>query len=148
MCVCDGAFDSESFHIFTVNLISVLQNNPANHRLIMDNCRIHDEKLLSDTCNYFNVEYKFLPPYSPMLNPIEECISEIKRTIKTQLSISRHHEVMNIINLPWGQKTIERRRILSECLISSINSLSLEHIHAYTHHLMSFIHKSITFEDV
>lgn len=36
----------------------------------MDNCPIHREKDVKDVCSG-KVEYRFLPPYSPNLNPIE-----------------------------------------------------------------------------
>ncbi|KAF9991510.1 hypothetical protein BGZ80_009079, partial [Entomortierella chlamydospora] len=48
----------------------------------MDNASIHKSpqvrELIEEACHFC----KYLPPYSPFLNPIEECWSKIKSTFK------------------------------------------------------------------
>ena len=48
------------------------------HYIIMDNCRIHKTR---DVQNFFhdnNLNFMYLPPYSPHLNPIKEIFSLVK----------------------------------------------------------------------
>jgi transposase len=48
--------------------------------IVLDNARIHkaDDHLFTRYCNSKGVRVEFLPPYSPDLNPIEECFSAVK----------------------------------------------------------------------
>jgi len=50
--------------------------------LIMDNCQIHHVEEVEDLCQAHGVRLVYLPPYSPDLNPIEECFSFIKAYIR------------------------------------------------------------------
>ncbi|RFU31029.1 hypothetical protein B7463_g5310, partial [Scytalidium lignicola] len=47
--------------------------------LIMDNCRIHRKQQLQAMCDEKGVLLRFLPPYCPFLNPIEESFSDLKK---------------------------------------------------------------------
>jgi len=49
--------------------------------LVMDNARIHHGPQIPELCAQFGVRIKYLPPYSPDLNPIEEAFSKIKAFI-------------------------------------------------------------------
>ena len=50
--------------------------------IVMDNCRIHHSAFVVDSINRRGYKPLFMPPYSPFLNPIEECWSKIKSNIK------------------------------------------------------------------
>lgn len=50
--------------------------------IVMDNCRIHHSAFVVDAINKRGHKPLFMPPYSPFLNPIEECWSKIKSNIK------------------------------------------------------------------
>jgi len=72
------SFKAEEFIEFLSMLLDKLDPT-AKHLLIMDNAPIHHSRNVK---NWFNinserVEEFFLPPYSPFLNPIEECFSKI-----------------------------------------------------------------------
>jgi len=74
----DGAFCGNSFISFIQEkLVQHFQNNP-NDILIMDNCRFHHRKDVIDLLTTNNILHRFLPPYSPQLNPIEEYFSTLK----------------------------------------------------------------------
>jgi len=45
--------------------------------LVLDNTRIHQGDELLEIADQFGVCVKFLPPYSPDLNPIKEAFSSI-----------------------------------------------------------------------
>jgi transposase len=53
-----------------------------NSVLIMDNARIHLGGRLQELCNTRGVLLKYLPPYSPDMNPIEKVFSVMKSQIK------------------------------------------------------------------
>ncbi len=50
--------------------------------IIMDNCRTHYAKVVTDRLEALSIKTLFLPPYSPELNPIEESWSVIKGKLK------------------------------------------------------------------
>ncbi|ORE02425.1 hypothetical protein BCV72DRAFT_188599, partial [Rhizopus microsporus var. microsporus] len=45
-------------------------------------CRIHHSAFVVDAINKRGYKPLFMPPYSPFLNPIEECWAKIKNNIK------------------------------------------------------------------
>ena len=55
---------------------------------MLDNAKIYhgDEIYMYELAHRFTVRIKYLPPYSPDLNPIEEAFSKIKHFLR------RHHE--------------------------------------------------------
>ncbi|XP_031337186.1 uncharacterized protein LOC116166371 [Photinus pyralis] len=70
-----GAINSNDYKTF---LETVVLPQIEDDIIIMDNARIHHA---NDVSNFFrenNVRHRYLPPYSPQLNPIEEVFSMIK----------------------------------------------------------------------
>jgi len=73
-----GAFNSEHFVAFVEEcLVSYFQNNP-NKIIVMDNAKFHHSKIVKEILNSNNIVFKYLPAYSPQLNPIEEFFSMLK----------------------------------------------------------------------
>ena len=54
-----------------------------NHVVIMDNLRTHRMPLVRFLIEGVGARLLYLPPYSPELNPIEECWSKVKTTLRT-----------------------------------------------------------------
>ena len=54
--------------------------------LIMDNARFHHGGDLQQIAKQYNIELKYLPPYSPELNPIEQLWAVIKQKVRLTLS--------------------------------------------------------------
>ena len=74
-------FNSQKFKDFiTQKLFPALQIN--NQVLIMNNCRIYKTAEVLRPISSGGLSYKFLPPYTPQLNPIEELFSFIKARFK------------------------------------------------------------------
>lgn len=74
----NGAFNSEKFVSFIENnLITYFSANPTKI-LIMDNVKFHHSQIIKTVFNNHNISFKYLPAYSPQLNPIEEFFSMIK----------------------------------------------------------------------
>ena len=58
---------------------------PKNAILILDNARYHKTKDVLKTFKDENIDVLFLPPYSPVLNPIEKYWANMKRWIRNKL---------------------------------------------------------------
>ena len=56
--------------------------NP-NSIVILDNCSVHHVTGVASMITQVGALVHFLPPYSPDLNPIEECFSKIKSLLKS-----------------------------------------------------------------
>lgn len=62
---------------FMESIMDVMdQNDMKGHFIVMDNCKIHHSKFVVDAINARGYKPLFMPPYSPFLNPIEECWSK------------------------------------------------------------------------
>jgi hypothetical protein len=65
-----------AYHIvkFIEAVMDVLdKHNKKDMFIVMDNCRIHHSAFVVDAINKRGYKPLFIPPYSPFLNPIEEC---------------------------------------------------------------------------
>lgn len=75
-----GAIDGETMLFFVEELLL-----PTLHRgemVIMDNCPIHKLDEIEEVLDAAGVSLLFLPPYSPDLNPIENCWSKVKTRLR------------------------------------------------------------------
>ena len=146
----ESAVKKDDFTTFiSIVLEEVNSRNIQNACLIFDNCPSHSEEDFQSAFQYYNnAVYEFLPPYSPFLNPIEECINDIKQTIKTMLTIDFKNEILGITELPWGQKTVRRRKILEECLNMAMNSINPQKVRNHIAHSMSYMADCIEGKDI
>jgi len=119
----------------------------ANLLLILDNARIHRPQDVHTLFNGGNRRARFLPQYSPFLNPIEEAFNGLKMQVKHELRM-RHEEILGIQHLPWGQKSIRRREILRECLVPSIPQITVEKCGAYYAHCLTFYPACLGHQDI
>ena len=78
------AYNSCSFKEFMINLILKIEEmNLGNCIFIMDNATIHRNLGVREVIDASNHRIQYLPPYSPFLNPIEECFSKWKGFVKS-----------------------------------------------------------------
>lgn len=74
-----------AYHIvkFMEAVMDVLdKHNKKGVFIVLDNCRIHHSQFVVEAINKRGYRPLFMPPYSPFLNPIEECWSKIKKLIR------------------------------------------------------------------
>ena len=144
-----GSLNSEDFTIFVSSLLDVINTfNMPNVTLVFDNCKIHVEDEIDRICSYAGWEYCFLPPYSPMLNIIEEAFSTLKAAIKNLMAGVLYQERIQIANLPFGEKTRAREGILNRALYASVQEITQPKVMSYWQHMMSFIPDILALNDV
>lgn len=76
---------TSTYHIvkFMESVMDILDKHDKKGMfIVMDNCRIHHSRFVVDAVNKRGYKPLFMPPYSPFLNPMEECWSKLKRNIK------------------------------------------------------------------
>ena len=80
----EKTYNSCGFRDFLNEMITKLHNSGImNGRVIMDNASIHKNVNHKNLLEENGFELKFLPAYTPQLNPIEEVFSKWKHYIKT-----------------------------------------------------------------
>lgn len=81
MMTIPGAIDGEVFLAFIVQVLAPkLKHGDV---VIMDNLSSHKVKGVREAIEAAGAELRYLPPYSPDMNPIEPCWSKLKQSIKT-----------------------------------------------------------------
>ena len=72
----------------------------------------------------------FLPPYSPFLNPIERCFSQVKSHVKKWLC-DNNNRVIATSNLPFGSKGAARSQLLLEAINYAIPHVTTSDVRQY-----------------
>lgn len=81
--VMQGAYNGDLFMTFIVSkLLQYFREHPSSI-LIMDNCKFHHRQDVLRLLSQNRIVYKFLPAYSPQLNPIEEFFGALKANFKS-----------------------------------------------------------------
>lgn len=63
---------------------TLLPTLSKNDIIVMDNMRSHHAKIVRQLLDGAGIQYCYLPPYSPDLNPIEKMWSKIKACLRTE----------------------------------------------------------------
>ena len=80
--VIDGALNGAGFKEYIEHfLVPTLKPGDL---VILDNCRVHKNQDTLDLITSAKAFYKFLPPYSPDLNPIENMWSKVKNILRKE----------------------------------------------------------------
>ena len=79
-CVFDGPINGRSFRAY-VEQILVPTLRPGDI-VVMDNLGSHKSRAVRQAITATGARLWFLPPYSPDLNPIEQCFSKIKHWMR------------------------------------------------------------------
>ena len=80
----EGSCNSDVFKFWIENVLaSCIQEG---YTVILDNVAFHKSASVIDTFNRLNINFIFLPPYSPELNDIEKAWSWIKARVKKVLA--------------------------------------------------------------
>lgn len=84
--------------------------------------------------------FSFLPPYSPMFNPIEELFSTFKSAVKRQLAERRAEIFTRPISTSIAQY---RRQLLQEIARESLENIAATQCNNWDRHMFSFVDAAI-----
>ena len=73
-----------------VPILNPFDGQNTNSVVIMDNASIHHTDSVVSMINATGALIRFLPPYSPDMNPIESAFGEVKHYYKPTASCSTH----------------------------------------------------------
>ncbi|WUR04947.1 DDE-3 domain-containing protein [Vairimorpha necatrix] len=101
-----GAYNSESFMNFVGNKLSMFFRNNPGKVLIVDNASFHHSREVLQKLNNLGINHKFLPPYSPQLNPIEEFFSMLKARFSSFHNTESQIEtrIENVLSLNYSRE--------------------------------------------
>ena len=110
MYIAEGNIDGERFlkYVQRSLLPLLMPFNGTNPKsvVVMDNASIHHVEEVVDTIQSVGALVRFLPPYSPDLNPCEEVFAQVKSWIKSNdivFQATRHPSVL--IAMAYGAVT-------------------------------------------
>lgn len=81
-CVVDGAIDGETFLAYVEQML-VPQLRPGD-TVIMDNLSSHKVAGVQTAIEAAGAKLRYLPPYSPDLNPIEMAFAKLKSLLRAK----------------------------------------------------------------
>ena len=142
-----GTMTKERYQCFLDNLEHVLRTTGAvmnDVAMVMDNAPVHN----GATCG--DVAVKFLPPYSPFLNPIENCFSLFK--VKLREVLREEAVISQIVNVPIGISVAEHRLqvLQSEAvkILEDMETISGAKVTNMCNHVMTYMHRCSTRSDI
>ena len=95
----EGAYNGTLFIDFISNKLKSHFEAHPHDVLIMDNCAFHHRRDVVELLNDLRISFKFLPAYSPQLNPIEEYFSHLKsKYVSAMPAPANKTEVINQLN--------------------------------------------------
>ena len=113
--VLDGHGNSERFRQFLHGLQEqCLQMNLRDPIIIMDNVSFHRSAIVLEDMAVLGLNYKFLPPYSPFFNPIENFFSQWKGFVRSQKPrdetelFSAMHKVREVVTASYCNNFVAR----------------------------------------
>ena len=116
-----GGVTGEIFRNFITSLTAILDNERAF--LIMDNAPSHNNIHIDSEYQ----DLKFLPAYSPFLNPIENCFSVLKSDMKQRLNVVQEEAGNRRAAQEAGMSLVQwRENILKKELTTSMDVITRE----------------------
>lgn len=95
--IFQGGLNTEKFLSFIHEQLEPYFLSNPNKILIMDNAAVHKGNLIRNAFLTAGINVKYLPPYSPQLNPIEEFFSMIKSRFATLRNERMNDNIETII---------------------------------------------------
>ena len=103
--IASGTTTASHFRNFLQEVEQRLGTSAENTVLIMDNAKIHKAREVNVFMDSSPMIIKFLPPYSPMLNPAEHAFSQIKNAARRIMSVRGEHNLVEVIARSVGEVT-------------------------------------------
>jgi hypothetical protein len=148
-----GTLDGEFFGGFMARLKTTWENCtkiPQNIRnqgfiAVFDNVRSHRRQDIHNALVGTNHQFRFLPPWSPFLNPIEGVFSNHKALIKAE-HIRQRPNLRAIDIAPRGTKMRDRTEILDNMATSSWDLIDDADVRQHFMNMHGYIQRCINEE--
>ena len=140
-----GTMNGERFGAFMDNLATILeQMNAQNPVVVLDNAPVHRGATCGDAI------VKFLPAYSPFLNPIENCFSVLKLKIREELRTDEIVQQLTTIppNLSRAEHRIRVLNNLSTRILDDQDTINGQKVTNMAAHIMTYMHRCSTQQDI
>ena len=79
--VLDGPMDGRMFAAYVEQILA--KETRRGDLVILDNLPAHKTAAVRAAFERHRIDYRYLPPYSPDLNPIENAFSKLKRLVRS-----------------------------------------------------------------
>ena len=76
--IYNGSLDAEKYK----NFIETNKDKFINKTIIQDNVRLHHSKIVKKYTNENNIIMKYILPYTPEFNPVEQVFNQIKNEFR------------------------------------------------------------------
>lgn len=117
VCITEDTVDGDEFYKFVqrdmLPLLMPFNGHNPNSIVIMDNASIHHIDPVLELITSVGALVRFLPPYSPDMNPIEEVFAEVKQYLQANGSL------------------LETSMSLTSLMLMAFNSVSARNCQAY-----------------
>jgi len=145
--IVNGSANTEIFNTFFSDLQEKVAGLPKTV-CILDNCRIHNPAELGHRLSPGH-ELKFLPPYSPFFNPIENCFNWVKQQVR-QCLVSQEviQKIRDADAGHWGTRIEGRRQILVHVIETVLACVTKELVTSFQSEIVKFIPRVMNREDL
>jgi len=79
--VLDGPMDGPAFAAYVEQVLA--KETRRGDLVVLDNLSAHKTAAVRAAFERHGIDYRYLPPYSPDLNPIENAFSKLKRLVRS-----------------------------------------------------------------
>lgn len=128
-CTCNSDIFCQFFLDLRDELKSITVDKPFCS--IMDNCRIHHTDDVKRLLEEKDVYLKFLPPYLPFLNIIEQSFSTIKFTVRKENANIDYEAVLSRSTELNTGVVNARIELFKEVIAYSLTSITIEKCESY-----------------
>ncbi|KII69905.1 hypothetical protein RF11_15685 [Thelohanellus kitauei] len=88
-----------------LNRLATILGHEGHYTIVMDNVRFHHSD--PDFYDSYPYQIKWLPRYSPFLNPCEECFSQIKSIVRRDGALQGTNDLISRMTEACGRVTQE-----------------------------------------
>ena len=133
----DGAMTCQRFQEFLQNLFQQLPHDGPDHVIIFDNAPVHRRAIEAEVPR--NCALRWLPPYSPFLNVVENSFAKWKANVKRDLAEAREAMLL----LPHNERMATLAQLAEQNAV-----VSAEDAMAFFRHLQSYLPSCLTRSDI
>lgn len=130
----------DRFNEFLTNLANHLPEDGMERIFLFDNAPSHRGAGQVEFPESKNIRLRWLPPYSPMLNIVEQCFAQWKAALKQHLA-----EVREQIN---QQSNTEREATLCQLAEQNVNVITPQNCVHYFRHLQRYLPQCLLQHDI